>query len=52
MRLTSDQAALLQGSPKDWENKAKKTARYRQIGHASPTAGGGGTQAIARALLP
>lgn len=36
VRLTVDQAALLQGFPKDWEITGKKTARYRQIGHASP----------------
>ncbi|MEU0430972.1 DNA cytosine methyltransferase [Streptomyces sp. NPDC006290] len=36
VRLTVDQAALLQSFPKDWEITGKKTARYRQIGHASP----------------
>ena len=36
VRLTVDQAALLQSFPKDWEIIGKKTARYRQIGHASP----------------
>ncbi|MFK0261041.1 DNA cytosine methyltransferase [Streptomyces angustmyceticus] len=36
VRLTTDQAALLQGFPPDWRFAGKKTARYRQIGHASP----------------
>ncbi|MER5937982.1 DNA (cytosine-5-)-methyltransferase [Streptomyces sp. NPDC001928] len=36
VRLTVNQAALLQSFPKDWEITGKKTARYRQIGHASP----------------
>ncbi len=36
VRLTVDQAALLQSFPEDWKITGKKTARYRQIGHASP----------------
>lgn len=36
VRITTDQAALLQGFPSDWKFAGKKTARYRQIGHASP----------------
>ncbi|MFJ9406463.1 DNA cytosine methyltransferase [Streptomyces sp. NPDC101393] len=36
VKITTDQAALLQGFPSDWEFAGKKTARYRQIGHASP----------------
>ena len=36
VRITTDQAALLQGFPPDWIFSGKKTARYRQIGHASP----------------
>lgn len=36
VRITTDQAALLQGFPSDWAFAGKKTARYRQIGHASP----------------
>ena len=36
VRITTDQAALLQGFPSDWRFTGKKTARYRQIGHASP----------------
>ncbi|MFD5388982.1 DNA cytosine methyltransferase [Streptomyces sp. NPDC056669] len=36
VRITTRQAALLQGFPSDWGFVGKKTARYRQIGHASP----------------
>ncbi|WP_037809049.1 DNA cytosine methyltransferase [Streptomyces sp. NRRL S-1448] len=36
VRITTDQAAILQGFPSDWAFAGKKTARYRQIGHASP----------------
>ncbi|MCP9209335.1 DNA cytosine methyltransferase [Streptomyces sp. NEAU-Y11] len=36
VRITTEQAALLQGFPSDWGFAGKKTARYRQIGHASP----------------
>ncbi|MBZ3901034.1 DNA cytosine methyltransferase [Streptomyces griseiscabiei] len=36
VRITTDQAALLQGFQSDWRFTGKKTARYRQIGHASP----------------
>ncbi|GEC09662.1 cytosine-specific methyltransferase [Streptomyces spinoverrucosus] len=36
VRLTVDQTALLQSFPPDWEITGRKTARYRQIGHASP----------------
>ncbi|UED85485.1 DNA cytosine methyltransferase [Streptomyces profundus] len=36
VRITTGQAALLQGFPEDWVFAGKKTARYRQIGHASP----------------
>ncbi|MGW4228772.1 DNA cytosine methyltransferase [Streptomyces sp. NPDC004980] len=34
--LTASQTALLQGFPADWQFAGRKTARYRQIGHASP----------------
>ncbi|MHC6628132.1 DNA cytosine methyltransferase [Streptomyces globosus] len=34
--LTTDQAAALQGFPHSWAFAGRKTARYRQIGHASP----------------
>ncbi|MFW3474895.1 DNA cytosine methyltransferase [Streptomyces microflavus] len=36
IKLTAAQAALLQSFPEDWQFAGKKTARYRQIGHASP----------------
>ncbi|NGO68653.1 DNA cytosine methyltransferase [Streptomyces boncukensis] len=36
VRLTTDQTALLQGFPADWRFAGKKTARYRQVGHATP----------------
>lgn len=36
VKLTVEQAALLQGFPPDWQFAGKKTARYRQVGHASP----------------
>ncbi|MQY15789.1 putative BsuMI modification methylase subunit YdiP [Streptomyces sp. RB5] len=36
VRLTVDQTAILQAFPPEWRIVGKKTARYRQIGHASP----------------
>lgn len=36
VKLTVEQAATLQGFPPEWRFEGKKTARYRQIGHASP----------------
>ncbi|MEV2243676.1 DNA (cytosine-5-)-methyltransferase [Streptomyces sp. NPDC049970] len=36
VKLTDSQAALLQGFPHEWQFAGRKTARYRQIGHASP----------------
>lgn len=48
--ITTSQAALLQGFPSDWQFAGKKTARYRQIGHASPPPVGaalGGAVALA-----
>ncbi|MFJ1923724.1 DNA cytosine methyltransferase [Streptomyces sp. NPDC088131] len=36
IKLTDAQAALLQGFPAEWRFAGRKTARYRQIGHASP----------------
>lgn len=36
IRLTVPQTALLQAFPPDWRFAGRKTARYRQIGHASP----------------
>ncbi|WP_405872686.1 DNA cytosine methyltransferase [Streptomyces zaomyceticus] len=47
VKITVDQAALLQGFPKSWEITGRKTARYRQIGHASPPPVG---EAIGRAV--
>ncbi|USQ88542.1 DNA cytosine methyltransferase [Streptomyces phaeoluteigriseus] len=47
VRLTVDQTALLQSFPKDWQITGKKTARYRQIGHASPPPVG---EALGRAI--
>ncbi|WP_406427375.1 DNA cytosine methyltransferase [Streptomyces sp. NBC_01589] len=36
IKLTVAQTALLQAFPSEWQFAGKKTARYRQIGHASP----------------
>ncbi|MGA4940537.1 DNA cytosine methyltransferase [Streptomyces cinereoruber] len=36
VKITVDQAALLQSFPPDWHVTGRKTARYRQIGHATP----------------
>ncbi|WP_193484903.1 DNA cytosine methyltransferase [Streptomyces anthocyanicus] len=36
VKITVEQAALLQGFPGSWEVTGLKTARYRQIGHATP----------------
>lgn len=36
VKLTVEQAALLQGFPPDWRIAGLKTVRYRQVGHASP----------------
>ncbi|MEW2402328.1 DNA cytosine methyltransferase [Streptomyces sp. NPDC046862] len=47
VRLTVDQTAMLQGFPPDWEITGRKTARYRQIGHASPPPVG---EALGRAI--
>ncbi|MFE7072905.1 DNA cytosine methyltransferase [Streptomyces sp. NPDC057620] len=35
-KITVDQTAVLQRFPPDWEITGQKTARYRQIGHATP----------------
>jgi DNA (cytosine-5)-methyltransferase 1 len=35
-KLTIPQVAILQGFPEDWRVTGRKTARYRQIGHALP----------------
>ncbi|WP_416519191.1 DNA cytosine methyltransferase [Streptomyces achromogenes] len=47
VRLTVEQTALLQGFPADWKITGKKTARYRQVGHASPPPVG---EALGRAV--
>ncbi|WP_405830303.1 DNA cytosine methyltransferase [Streptomyces sp. NBC_00105] len=36
MPLTVAQAAVLQGFPPSWRIEGRKTAMYRQVGHASP----------------
>lgn len=36
VRLTVEQAAILQGFPEDWHVSGRKTARYRQIANAVP----------------
>jgi DNA (cytosine-5)-methyltransferase 1 len=52
VRLAVEQTALLQGFPAEWEITGKKTARYRQIGHASPPPVGEALgRAVAEALL-
>ncbi|MEU6763572.1 DUF6339 family protein [Streptomyces sp. NPDC046853] len=48
MALTVEQTALLQGFPKDWSFAGRKTARYRQVGHASPPPVG---EALGRAII-
>lgn len=47
VKITVEQAALLQGFPAPWEVTGLKTARYRQIGHATPPPVG---QALGRAV--
>jgi DNA (cytosine-5)-methyltransferase 1 len=50
-KLTVEQTATLQSFPRDWIFAGKKTARYRQIGHASPPLVGEALgRAVARAL--
>ncbi|MFI9726529.1 DNA cytosine methyltransferase [Streptomyces sp. NPDC052092] len=36
LKITVDQAAILQAFPPEWRITGRKTARYRQIGHATP----------------
>ncbi|MGW5740264.1 DNA cytosine methyltransferase [Amycolatopsis sp. NPDC003861] len=36
VKLTVEQAALLQGFPEDWQLSGGKTSRYRQVGNATP----------------
>jgi DNA (cytosine-5)-methyltransferase 1 len=47
VRITVDQTALLQGFPETWRISGRKTARYRQIGHATPPSVG---QSLGRAV--
>ncbi|MER6768313.1 DNA cytosine methyltransferase [Streptomyces bacillaris] len=51
IKLTDAQTALLQAFPRDWRFAGRKTARYRQIGHASPPPVGAALgRAVAAAL--
>ncbi|MGV9985799.1 DNA cytosine methyltransferase [Streptomyces olivaceus] len=36
LKITVDQAALLQSFPPEWRITGRKTAKYRQIGHSTP----------------
>ncbi|MEV5471168.1 DNA cytosine methyltransferase [Streptomyces sp. NPDC052207] len=47
VKITVEQAALLQGFPDEWEIIGRKTARYRQVGHATPPPVG---EALGRAV--
>jgi DNA (cytosine-5)-methyltransferase 1 len=47
VKITLEQAALLQGFPESWEISGLKTARYRQVGHATPPPVG---EALGRAV--
>ncbi|KOV64823.1 5-methylcytosine methyltransferase [Streptomyces sp. NRRL WC-3618] len=47
VKITAEQAALLQGFPESWQIAGLKTARYRQIGHATPPPVG---EALGRAV--
>ncbi|MFF3216216.1 DNA cytosine methyltransferase [Streptomyces sp. NPDC002886] len=47
VRITVDQTALLQAFPEAWRISGLKTARYRQIGHATPPPVG---EALGRAV--
>ncbi|MCF0087638.1 MULTISPECIES: DNA cytosine methyltransferase [unclassified Streptomyces] len=52
VKITVEQAALIQGFPESWEVTGRKTARYRQIGHATPPPVGQALgRTVARALL-
>lgn len=48
VKITVEQAALLQGFPETWEITGRKTARYRQVGQATPPPVG---RALGRALV-
>ncbi|MDX3064651.1 DNA cytosine methyltransferase [Streptomyces sp. ND04-05B] len=47
VKITTEQAALLQGFPESWQIAGLKTARYRQVGHATPPPVG---EALGRAV--
>ncbi|GAA3232959.1 DNA cytosine methyltransferase [Streptomyces sp. XM83C] len=47
VKITVEQAALLQSFPESWEITGLKTARYRQVGHATPPPVG---EALGRAV--
>ena len=49
--LTVEQAAYLQGFPRDWNFAGRKTARYRQVGHALPPPVGKAIGRTVRAAL-
>ncbi|MEV5541777.1 DNA cytosine methyltransferase [Saccharopolyspora shandongensis] len=51
VRLTVEQAAVLQGFPVDWHFAGGKTARYRQVAHASPPPVGRALGRAVRAAL-
>ncbi|MFE6549077.1 DNA cytosine methyltransferase [Streptomyces sp. NPDC057746] len=52
VKITVEQAALLQGFPESWEITGRKTARYRQVGHATPPPVGEALgRAVAAALI-
>ncbi|MEU5481259.1 DNA cytosine methyltransferase [Streptomyces mirabilis] len=52
VKITAGQAALLQGFPETWEITGRKTARYRQVGHATPPPVGEALgRAVAAALI-
>ena len=48
VKLTVEQTALLQGFPGTWEITGRKTARYRQVGQATPPPVG---RALGRSVL-
>ncbi|MBJ7905149.1 DNA cytosine methyltransferase [Streptomyces sp. DSM 110735] len=51
VKLTVEQAAVLQGFPVSWQISGLKTARYRQVGHATPPPVGNALgRAVAEAL--
>ena len=52
VKITVEQAALLQCFPETWEITGRKTARYRQVGHATPPPVGDALgRAVAAALI-